>query len=48
MEITEEIAEQICDGYCRYSNEIIHQEELDRICEKCPLNELIRTKEEKK
>ena len=44
----EVIKTRICDNYCKHFERIretfedidVGQEELDRICEKCPLNEL--------
>lgn len=44
MEITinslEEMCELMCDNYCRYPEETRDQEELDTICESCPLSKL--------
>ena len=39
-QILEEIAAQICDEYCKYPSQIASQEELDRICESCPLERI--------
>lgn len=49
----EKIKTQMCDNYCKHFAEIRAtfedidrgQEELDRICEHCPLNELEEEKE---
>ena len=42
--IIEEVQEDMCNYYCRYTNEakaaIDNQEDLDRICGNCPLNRL--------
>ena len=40
MELTNEIKEQICDEYCRFPFLLETQEELNRKCEECPLNEV--------
>lgn len=39
-EIIEEVKIDICDNYCKYPNEIKDDEELNDICEKCPLGRL--------
>ena len=36
----EEIAAEICDEYCKYPNELASQEELNKICKKCPLEKI--------
>lgn len=36
----EEITEQFCDGYCRYARECTDQDELDAVCDSCPMNHL--------
>jgi len=36
----EEMCELMCDNYCRYPDTVASQEELDDICESCPLNDL--------
>ena len=36
----EEIAAEICDDYCKYPNEVASQEELNKICAKCPLERI--------
>lgn len=36
----EEVAAEICDEYCKYPNELASQEELEKICEKCPLEKI--------
>ena len=37
----EEMAAEICRDYCKYPNEIESQEELDKICEKCPFEKIV-------
>lgn len=43
-ELIEEVAEAICDKYCRYTAESyiedMDQDQLDRICKSCPMNKL--------
>ena len=34
----EDMAEQVCNKICRHPREIRHQEKLDKICERCPVN----------
>lgn len=36
----EKIAEKFCDRFCKYPSICLNQTELERICEKCPMNEL--------
>lgn len=36
----EEIAAEICDDYCKYPHEVSEQEDLEKICEKCPLEKI--------
>ena len=36
----EKITEKFCDKYCKYPYVIKKQDELDDICENCPMNEL--------
>lgn len=36
----EEVCEEICDHYCRYPRELDSVEELDCICDCCPLMRL--------
>lgn len=33
--------EQMCDKYCRFPKEPGAQEDLEAICEKCPLNNIM-------
>lgn len=35
----EDAAAHVCDKLCRYPREIMEQEELDEICERCPVSE---------
>ena len=35
--LTEEQVESLCDKYCRFPYNV-EQEDLEQICEKCPLN----------
>lgn len=37
----EELAERICEEYCRWPQECKEQDELDEKCEACPLNRLV-------
>ena len=37
----EEVAGEICDHYCKHPQTAAGQEELDRICDGCPLNRLL-------
>lgn len=40
-DILEEVKEQMCDKYCKYSEQAKDEEELwNEICDKCPLNRL--------
>lgn len=43
-QIIDEVRETMCIFYCRYTNQsleaIDNQEELDKLCENCPLNKL--------
>lgn len=34
----EDTATHICDKLCRYPREVMEQEELDEICERCPVS----------
>lgn len=36
----EKLTEKFCDKYCKFAREIKNQDELDEICESCPMNEL--------
>lgn len=36
-EVEDKVA-YICDKLCRYPREITEQEELDEVCEECPVN----------
>lgn len=36
----DEIREQMYDHFCRYPDTVASQEELDDICESCPINDL--------
>ena len=33
----EEVCEEICEHYCRYPRELSSAEELDYVCDTCPL-----------
>ena len=41
VQIIEEAVAEFCDNYCKYPNEIERQEELDKICEKCPFEKIV-------
>lgn len=36
----ESLREKFCDNYCKYPYICETEEEIDGICDKCPLNEL--------
>lgn len=36
----EKITEKFCDNYCKHADTVGNQDELDDICDKCPMNEL--------
>ena len=36
----EKITGEFCDRYCKYPCKTKNQDELDEICESCPMNEL--------
>lgn len=36
----QELAEKLCDEYCKHPALISDEDELDEICMKCPLNEV--------
>lgn len=36
----EKITGEFCDKYCKYPCKTKNQDELDEICESCPMNEL--------
>ena len=36
----EKITEKFCDKYCKFADTVSNQDELDGICENCPMNEL--------
>lgn len=38
----EDVATQVCDKLCRHPREIAEQEELDKVCEECPVNTYVR------
>ena len=38
----EKVAEQMCDKYCKYPEQIADDELLMIRCSKCPMNELIK------
>lgn len=38
----EDVAAHVCDNLCRYPWEITEQEELDAVCEGCPVNTYVR------
>ena len=40
-----DVTEQICDKYCKYPSQPGTQEELDDICDKCPLNNIMHDDE---
>ena len=39
-EALEKINEKFCEKYCKFPQECKNQNELDIICEECPMNEL--------
>ena len=43
----ESLAGEICDRYCKFPFICRNQENLDSVCEACPLNELIKIAEGK-
>ncbi len=44
----QELAEKLCDGYCKYPSLISDQDELDAVCMKCPLNQIFELFSEEK
>ena len=40
-----DVTEQICDKYCKYPSQPGTQEELNDICDKCPLNNIMHDDE---
>ena len=36
----EQLTEQFCDHYCKYPEMFKDQNELDDICDSCPINQL--------
>jgi len=38
----ERLAEEFCDGYCRWMRECTEEDELEEKCSKCPLEKMIR------
>ena len=41
VQIIEEAVAEFCDNYCKYPYEAKSQEELDKICEKCPFERIV-------
>ena len=41
VQIIEEAVAEFCDHYCKYPYEAKSQEELDKICEKCPFERIV-------
>ena len=40
-EVFEEVREEICDNYCKYSDRGINDKDIEKnYCENCPLNKL--------
>lgn len=39
-ELWEEIKEKMCDGFCHWPVAGLDEDELDRMCSRCPLNEV--------
>lgn len=39
-EALEKITEKFCEKYCKFPQECKDQNELDDICDECPMNEL--------
>ena len=42
----EEIAEAMCDFYCKYPEYIMDEDVMKEICERCPLNKLFQNADE--
>lgn len=38
--VLDEVKQNICDKYCRFPYEVEDQEQMDELCERCPLNKL--------
>lgn len=34
--------EKMCDNFCQYPNKVKDQDSLNRICEECPMNKLVK------
>lgn len=45
MSVIEEVLEEMCDRYCKYPYELVDENQLAKICDKCPLNRLEADKE---
>lgn len=39
-DIIEEVREEICDKYCKYSDRGIDDDDIEKLCTNCPLNKL--------
>lgn len=39
-ELIEEVREEICDKYCKYSDRGLSDDEIEELCTNCPLNKL--------
>lgn len=38
--LIEDVVMKMCDDYCKYPEETFDQDELDKMCDACPLNDL--------
>jgi hypothetical protein len=38
--LLEEVKEEMCDKYCKYSDKGISDKDIEKICTECPLNKL--------
>lgn len=41
VQIIEEAVAEFCDNYCKYPDEVENEEDLEKICENCPVFERI-------
>lgn len=37
----EELTGEFCDNYCKYPNSCSSEDELDIVCEQCPMNRMV-------
>lgn len=38
--VLDEVKQNICDHYCRFPFEVEDQEQMDELCERCPLSRI--------